>query len=92
MQGLTLSSVFSTLSSFMGGSYVNDFVEFGRVYQVNVGAEALARGRVNDVLKLSVRNNEGAMVPFASFTTIEPTMGQASVNRYNMSLVSTKKS
>lgn len=84
LQGLTLSSVFSTLSSFMGGSYVNDFVEFGRVYQVNVGAEALARGRVNDVLKLSVRNNEGAMVPFASFTTIEPTMGQASVNRYNM--------
>ncbi|MDE6153557.1 MAG: efflux RND transporter permease subunit, partial [Muribaculaceae bacterium] len=84
LQGLTLSSVFSTLSSFMGGSYVNDFVEFGRVYQVNVGAEALARGRVNDVMKLSVRNNEGAMVPFASFTTIEPTMGQASVNRYNM--------
>ncbi len=84
LQGLTLSSVFSTLSSFMGGSYVNDFVEFGRVYQVNVGAEALARGRVNDVLKLSVRNGDGAMVPFASFTTIEPTMGQASVNRYNM--------
>lgn len=84
MQGLTLSSVFSTLSSFMGGSYVNDFVEFGRVYQVNIGADAIARGRVNDVLKLGVRNTGGEMVPFASFTTVEPTMGQPSVSRYNM--------
>lgn len=84
MQGLTLSSVFSTLSSFMGGSYVNDFVEFGRVYQVNIGADAVARGRVNDVLRLGVRNEEGDMVPFASFATVEPTMGRPSVSRYNM--------
>lgn len=84
LQGLTLESVFSTLSSYMGGSYVNDFVEFGRVYQVNIGAESLSRSNVDDVLKLSVRNGEGLMVPFASFATIEPSMGQASVNRYNM--------
>lgn len=84
MENLNLSSVFSTLSSYMGGGYVNDFVEFGRVYQVKIGADALARGGVDDVLKLSARNNNGEMVPFASFATIEPTMGQASVNRYNM--------
>lgn len=84
MQGLTLQSVFSTLSSFMGGSYVNDFVEFGRVYQVNIGASAMARSNVDDILKLGVRNNAGEMVPFASFTVIEPSMGQSSVSRYNM--------
>lgn len=84
MQGLTISSVFTTLSSYMGGSYVNDFVEFGRVYQVNISGNALSRSQVDDVLKLSVRNSDGNMVPFATFASVQPTMGQASINRYNM--------
>lgn len=84
MMGLTLNSVFSTLSSYMGGSYVNDFVEFGRVYQVKLSASSRARNREYDVLKLTVRNQDGQEVPFASFTTIKPTMGQSSVSRYNM--------
>ena len=84
MQGLTLQSVFSTLSSFMGGSYVNDFVDFGRVYQVTVGADAMSRARIDDILKLSVRNADGAMVPFASFASVMPSMGESSVSRYNM--------
>lgn len=84
MEGLTLEGVFSALSSYMGGSYVNDFVEFGRVYEVNLSADGLARNAPEDVLKLSVRNDKGDMVPFASFATIEPSLGQASVSRYNM--------
>ena len=84
MMGLTLNSVFSTLSSYMGGSYVNDFVEFGRVYQVKLSANSRARNREYDVLKLTVRNQDGKEVPFASFTTIKPTMGQSTVSRYNM--------
>lgn len=84
LQGLTLESVFQTLSEYMGGSYVNDFVEFGRVYQVTLKAAASARNNVDDVMRLSVRNANGNMVPFSSFTTIEPSMGQASVSRYNM--------
>lgn len=84
LQGLTLQSVFSTLSSYMGGSYVNDFVDFGRVYQVTVGADAMSRARIDDILKLSVRNSDGSMVPFASFASVVPTMGESSVSRYNM--------
>lgn len=84
MQGLSLSSVFSALASYMGGTYVNDFVEFGRVYQVNIGAEAASRSHIDDVMKLSVKNSSGEMVPFASFSSVEPSMGQATVNRYNM--------
>ncbi len=84
MQGIVLSELYSALSAYMGGSYVNDFTEFGRVYQVNVAAEAFARGHINDVLKLSVRNSKGEMVPFSSFMTIEPIIGQSSVSRYNM--------
>ncbi len=84
LQGLSLSSVFSTLSSFMGGSYVNDFVEFGRVYQVNLKADATARKGIDDIAALSVRNASGEMVPFSSFTKITETFGQASESRYNM--------
>ncbi len=84
VQGLMMSDVFSTLSAYMGGSYINDFTEFGRVYQVNLAAEGDARSQVNRVLKLSVRNSEGEMVPFSSFMTIEPVLGEPSVSRYNM--------
>ena len=82
--GLSLSSVYSTLSAYMGGSYVNDFNEFGRVYQVNLEADANARARINDVLKLSVKNNAGEMVPFSSFMTAEQSFGESSISRYNM--------
>jgi hydrophobe/amphiphile efflux-1 (HAE1) family protein len=84
LQGLTLSSVYSTLSSFMGGSYVNDFVDFGRVFQVKVAAEGSARNNINDIMNLSVRNSAGEMVPFSTFATVKPSMGQSTVSRYNM--------
>lgn len=84
LENLSLESVYSTLASFMGGAYVNDFVEFGRVYEVKIGAEGSARSQASDVLNLSVRNADGEMVPFASFATVEPAMGQSTVSRYNM--------
>lgn len=84
LQGISLPQVFSALSAFMGGDYVNDFVEFGRVYEVNVAGQAISTGRIEDVLNLSVKNSEGKMVPFGSFTKVEPIMGAATVDRYNM--------
>ncbi len=83
MQGLTIADINSALSTFMGGAYVNDFVEFGRVYEVNMAASGNARAHADDVLKLSVRNSSGDMVPFSSFATVEPSMGEPSVSRYN---------
>lgn len=84
MQGLTLANVYSTLSTFMGGAYVNDFVDFGRVFQVNVAADASSRGHIGDILALNVRNDQGEMVPFSTFATVKPSMGEATVSRYNM--------
>ena len=84
LMDLNLDDIYSTLSAFMGGNYVNDFVEFNKVYQVNIAAQDWARSNVEDVLKLSVRNSNGEMVPFASFATVTPVMGTASINRYNM--------
>ena len=84
IQGLNLSEVYNTLSYYLGQAFVNDFVEYGRIFQVKIGADSKYRSRIDDILKLSVKNNEGKMVPFSSFTTIEPTLGQSSVSRYNM--------
>ena len=84
MHSLTLESVYSALSSFMGTDYVNDFVKFGRTYQVLISGREEARSHARDVLSLSVRNSLGDMVPFGAFATVEPVMGQAMVSRYNM--------
>lgn len=84
MYGLTLSDVFSALSAYMGGSFINDFNEFGRVYQVNMAADAVGRAHIEDVKKLSVRNTSGEMVPFASIMTVEQSFGAPTINRYNM--------
>ena len=82
--GVALDDVFSTLGNYVGGSYVNDFVDFGRVFHVTLQGEQAARANPSDVLALTVAGKGGEMVPFASFATIEPKMGQGQVNRYNM--------
>ena len=68
----------------MGAAYVNDFVEFGRIYQVKIEARDQAQRVIDDVLKLSVPNAAGEMVPFSSFTEVEEQLGQDQINRYNM--------
>jgi HAE1 family hydrophobic/amphiphilic exporter-1 len=68
----------------LGSSYANDFVLFGKVYQVKIQAESQDRSVIEDVLKLSVRNKEGKMVPMGAFTTIEHRLGTEVIARYNM--------
>lgn len=82
--GVRLNDVFSTLGYYMGAAYVNDFVDFGRIYQVKIEAGDKAQKVIDDVLKLSVPNASGEMVPFSSFTTINEQLGMDQINRYNM--------
>lgn len=82
--GLELSDVFSTLSYYMGAAYVNDYVQFGRIYQVKIEAGEQAQKIIGDVLKLSVPNAAGKMVPFSSFTDVEERLGMDNISRYNM--------
>lgn len=63
--GIQLDNVFSTLSYYMGAAYVNDFVHSGRIYQVKIEAGEQAQKVIDDVLKLSVPNAKGDMVPFS---------------------------
>ena len=82
--GIALNNVFATLSYYMGAAYVNDYVQFGRIYQVKIEARDQAQRVIDDVLQLSVPNSSGEMVPFSSFTQIEERLGQDQINRYNM--------
>ena len=82
--GLNIADIFSSLTAFTGQSYINDFNEFGRVYEVLVSGDVASRTNPDDVLKLSVRNAAGDMVPFSSFMEVVPSAGQQSVSRYNM--------
>lgn len=84
MQGVAVSDIYSVLSQFMGASYVNDFVDFDRTFQVTMQADGASRANPDDVMRLSVRNSQGDMVPFSSFASMKEVMGEPTVNRYNM--------
>ena len=82
--GIQLNQVFATLGYYMGAAYVNNYVQFGRIYQVKIEAGDQAQKVIDNVLQLSVPNAQGQMVPFSSFTDVEEQLGQNQINRYNM--------
>jgi len=81
--GLSLSTVNSTLATAWGGSYVNDFVDRGRVKKVYVQADAPFRMAPEDLGRWYVRNNRGEMVPFSAFATGHWTYGSPRLERFN---------
>ena len=84
MMGLQLNQVFDALSSYMGSTFANDFVKFNNIYQVIIQANPNNRNVIEDILKLSVENSYGEMVPFSAFCNIDEKMGQTQINRYNL--------
>jgi len=82
-QGLSIGSIHSTLAAAFGSSYVNDFIQGGRVKRVYVQADAPYRMLPQDLQKLYVRNNEGKMVPYASFATGRWTQNSPRLERFN---------
>lgn len=84
LQNISIDEVYNTLSAYMGSSFVNDFIDFGRIYQVVIQGNGISRETVESISKLSVRNSNGDMVPFGTFAEVVPSMGEPSVSRYNM--------
>ena len=84
LQNLSIEDVYNALSSYMGSAFVNDFIDFGRIYRVIVQGNGNSRATVESIPSLSVRNSDGKMVPFSTFAKVEPMMGAPSVSRYNM--------
>ncbi|TDV37645.1 Multidrug/solvent efflux pump membrane transporter MepB [Pseudomonas fluorescens] len=81
--GLSLTDINSTLSISFGSSYVNDFIDRGRVKKVYVQGQAGARMSPEDLKKWYVRNNAGTMVPFSAFAKGEWIYGSPKLARYN---------
>jgi len=81
--GVPLSEINSVLSTGWGGSYVNDFIDRGRVKRVYMQGQADARSAPEDLNKWFVRGTSGQMVPFSAFATGEWTYGAPKLDRYN---------
>jgi HAE1 family hydrophobic/amphiphilic exporter-1 len=86
---VTTDQVFSTLASYLGSSYVNQFTKFGRTFQVYTQADAQFRLNPRDLEKLMVRNQNGDMVPLGTLATIKPAVGPSLISLYNLYPTST---
>jgi HAE1 family hydrophobic/amphiphilic exporter-1 len=82
-QGVELSDVYKTLQTFMGGSLVNYFNRFGRLWQVYVEAEPSYRTKAEQVGQFYVRNHGGQMVPLSTLVTMQPTAGPEFTVQFN---------
>ncbi|GIU27462.1 efflux RND transporter permease subunit [Shewanella sp. MBTL60-007] len=80
--GLSINDVNSVLATAWGGSYVNDYIDRGRVKKVFVQGEAESRMQPEDLDKWFVRNNEGEMVPFSAFATGSWEFGAPRLERF----------
>jgi hydrophobe/amphiphile efflux-1 (HAE1) family protein len=81
--GVPLPVISDTLGAAWGGSYINDFINRGRVKRVYMQVDAPFRMQLEDLNKLYVRNNTGAMVPFSAFSTGSWSYGSPNLQRYN---------
>ncbi len=83
---VSVGDVFSTLSSYLGSTYVNQFNKFGLALQVYVQADSPYRVRPADMLKLQVRSQGGKMIPLGALAQIEPVVGPSLISLYNLYL------
>ncbi|QGZ28778.1 efflux RND transporter permease subunit [Stutzerimonas stutzeri] len=81
--GVSLAAINNTLSIGWGSSYVNDFIDRGRVKRVYMQGEASSRMNPEDLEKWFVRNDAGEMVPFSAFASGKWIYGSPKLSRYN---------
>ena len=80
---LTTNAIDTTLSTAMGGTYVNDFLNQGRVKRVYMQGDTEFRMLPSDIDRWSVRNTLGQMVPFSAFSSSRWSYGSPQLQRYN---------
>jgi HAE1 family hydrophobic/amphiphilic exporter-1/multidrug efflux pump len=81
--GVTTANITNVLQTAWGSSYVNDFMDGNRLKKVYIQGDAESRMLPEDINRWHVRNNQGTMVPFSSFTYGEWTYGSPRLERYN---------
>jgi multidrug efflux pump len=81
--GVSVAEISDTLTSAWGGSFINDFLDRGRVKRVYMQADAPFRMLPEDLNRFYVRNSDGEMVPFSNFSSAEWSMASPRLERYN---------
>src|SRR5579862_2801138 len=81
---VTTDQIFSTLSSYVGASYVNQFNKFGRTFQVYTQADSQFRLTTRDIENLMVRNSQGDMIPIGTVAKVTPAVGPSLISLYNL--------
>jgi len=81
--GVSIADVNQTIAAAWAPSYVNDFIDHGRVKRVYLQGEAFARMQPEDLGQWYVRNAKGGMVPMSAFSTAKWTYGPQKLSRFN---------
>ncbi len=82
--GVNLNDLYSTVGAFMGGTYVNDFTRFGRLYKTYLQAEPKYRSKESDINNFFIKNDKGDMVPLATIVNIKSISGPEYTTRFNL--------
>jgi hydrophobic/amphiphilic exporter-1 (mainly G- bacteria), HAE1 family len=82
--GVPVNAVYSTLSTMLGSSYVNDFNLYGRNFRVMAQADSTYRSSITEVGKYYVRNTEGSMIPLSSLITSKVIESPSLISHYNI--------
>jgi len=82
--GVALQGMYDTIGAFLGGSYVNDFNRFGRLYKAYIQAEPEYRQSKDQVNLFFIKNQKGESVPLAAFVDVEDVVGPEFTNRFNL--------
>ncbi len=84
LSGVPMADVFSTMKTYTGSVYVNDFNMFNRIYRVYIQAEAPYRQQRENIGLFFVRGSDGDMIPLTALGTTDYTTGPGSIKRFNM--------
>jgi HAE1 family hydrophobic/amphiphilic exporter-1 len=82
--GVSLNDMYTTVGAFLGGSYVNDFNRFGRLYKAYIQAEPEYRINEEKINLFFVKNSKGERVPLSAFVTVKEIAGPDFTNRFNL--------
>lgn len=83
-KGVSVDNAMGTLQTLLGSFYATNFIRFNQMYKVMVQAHPAFRKSPLDLLNLYVKNKNGEMVPFSTFTRLERIYGPEQLTRYNM--------
>ena len=83
LMGIHVSTIYDTLQAYFGSSYVGQFVQYGRIWQVIMQSQPDYRDKPDDLTQVYIRSGSGAMVPLSALATVKYVAGPSVLPRFN---------